>query len=1008
MKLKSLKISNFRWFDGDYIFDLLDREGKPSDIILIYAPNGSGKTSVTEAVEWMFTGEVDRIGSLLKEYNKKPREGYILKNRNNTSVQPGKVEVTLIGDSGEKRLGRSTLLLKNGRVNDYGAGTLDPEFTDPESVNGERIYDYILSQSKVNEFLFAASSGDLFNNYMSLAGRKKDLEFYYRLVEVRDSLCSSLSELNKSDISLKEEHSELLMKRNVLLQGSIDKVRPQFDGFVKEFSELVKVEFFRLPDSDIPEAISGGTTTLTVLREEILDLQSSLDDMKANSKLRRFLRRRNLYFHAWTANRNEYDEVLQHLRFHEEKSTSIKAFSDLIKTEAIENLLLKYHKFSVSERDLDWSLSRVRSIINNRTEIYDHCRKLIDIVSEDLSKLRVWKVQLDDINIELGFSKVETAALDTLIDETRNSIRKSNVLLALARQRDITKIQSDLWRDFGLEDVMSSMAILSAEIGTKNQMIKELENNILDSANLAERVEQLKVNALKIAKKHSSDSCPACNHQFESHAALIEAVLQTSTFSNDALNQRKDSLTKERADLAKRKEILEEEIIAQLDKVAVVTESKLAKQNDQILKLQSSSLIIKNIEASLAKNYFLTRNSDNVQLFLEAAISNKENNQFELERNSQRCITQISRVRKIETLFSRHIAQLKIDRSEMLEQAESLEYFNLKDRLQERWIVTPENLESEEIETDLSILNSRTRIAELEREFLRIKLDYDDVAVLGPEIDDKAQSQLAKIEKDYLSCRRLLKSLQHKLSAFTVFNIATILLRLDQILLNCASIAGLLEKNKENDRIFSRISVIEPELNASREKADLITASVTQLDLALTYSNEYFQSLVKNATSLALLNDIYRLIDPNLSYHQIEFDLDMTRGKEGLFIKSGPASERIESGDKVDGSELVSPALFFSEAQSNVLSISLFLTKIAAAREQSFDFLLMDDPIQSMDDINAYAFIDMCRIFTGKFNKQIIITTHDIGFFNLFRKRFPDTLFNFKYFSIESRNRNYL
>jgi wobble nucleotide-excising tRNase len=128
----------------------------------------------------------------------------------------------------------------------------------------------------------------------------------------------------------------------------------------------------------------------------------------------------------------------------------------------------------------------------------------------------------------------------------------------------------------------------------------------------------------------------------------------------------------------------------------------------------------------------------------------------------------------------------------------------------------------------------------------------------------------------------------------------------------------------------------------------------------------------------------------------------MTKGQEGLFIKSGPASDRLSRDEKVEGNELVSPALFFSEAQSNVLSISLFLTKIAATREKPFDFLIMDDPIQSMDDINAYAFIDMCRIFTAKFNKQIIITTHDIGFFNLFKKRFPPTAFNFKYFSIDS------
>lgn len=51
--LKSLKIGPFRGFRREEIFDLSKR------VTLFYGPNGSGKTSLCEAIEYALTGDVE-------------------------------------------------------------------------------------------------------------------------------------------------------------------------------------------------------------------------------------------------------------------------------------------------------------------------------------------------------------------------------------------------------------------------------------------------------------------------------------------------------------------------------------------------------------------------------------------------------------------------------------------------------------------------------------------------------------------------------------------------------------------------------------------------------------------------------------------------------------------------------------------------------------------------------------------------------------------------------------
>lgn len=55
VRLSSIRIEAFRGISDPITFDLT------SPITLIFAPNGTGKTTLCEAAEWLLTGQVERL-----------------------------------------------------------------------------------------------------------------------------------------------------------------------------------------------------------------------------------------------------------------------------------------------------------------------------------------------------------------------------------------------------------------------------------------------------------------------------------------------------------------------------------------------------------------------------------------------------------------------------------------------------------------------------------------------------------------------------------------------------------------------------------------------------------------------------------------------------------------------------------------------------------------------------------------------------------------------------------
>lgn len=80
------------------------------------------------------------------------------------------------------------------------------------------------------------------------------------------------------------------------------------------------------------------------------------------------------------------------------------------------------------------------------------------------------------------------------------------------------------------------------------------------------------------------------------------------------------------------------------------------------------------------------------------------------------------------------------------------------------------------------------------------------------------------------------------------------------------------------------------------------------------------------------------------------------------------------------------PVFNFSQWQLTATMISILLALNISLNNSKINFLLIDDPIQTLDDLNQLAFINLLRYQFA--DKQIILSTHEQEFSNFIRYKF--------------------
>lgn len=124
-----------------------------------------------------------------------------------------------------------------------------------------------------------------------------------------------------------------------------------------------------------------------------------------------------------------------------------------------------------------------------------------------------------------------------------------------------------------------------------------------------------------------------------------------------------------------------------------------------------------------------------------------------------------------------------------------------------------------------------------------------------------------------------------------------------------------------------------------------------------------------------LVTNTYQRLDPHPAFKTVEFELD-------TYYRKGTTSPLV-----IDQIENVSadPLVIFSTSQANIVALSYFIAMSLSSEERGLPFLLLDDPVQSMDDVNVLGFADLCRHL--RLRRQLIVSTHERRFASLLERK---------------------
>ena len=129
-----------------------------------------------------------------------------------------------------------------------------------------------------------------------------------------------------------------------------------------------------------------------------------------------------------------------------------------------------------------------------------------------------------------------------------------------------------------------------------------------------------------------------------------------------------------------------------------------------------------------------------------------------------------------------------------------------------------------------------------------------------------------------------------------------------------------------------------------------------------------------------LLQRIYSRIDPNPVFRTVSLMSAFVQGRGHLNPQvMDSATNAISS----------SPEQVLSSSQVNALALSLFVALNFGLPKLPLNALLMDDPLQSLDEISLLGVADLLR--RAKPTRQLVISTHDERFVGLLQRKLRPT-----------------
>lgn len=514
---------------------------------------------------------------------------------------------------------------------------------------------------------------------------------------------------------------------------------------------------------------------------------------------------------------------------------------------------------------------------------------------------------------------------------------------------------------------------------------------------------------LKLATERQSSLCPLCEHDYGTYLELAQKIS-----TNTGLSKLLQDLLTEQSALLSEINIIEK-YISESNKTLITFYNELKHEPLQLVKVQEEKL-------SQLTNAYNDRTNELQQQQellseLEKFLGGNDINEFEntltkqiddLTNSKETLSEKLTKVRLSIKEFNDNKSTIlnKVvlykNEIETLEQNEKykrvISWFNT--------IIFTQNIEREPLNLKQTALNRQ-----IESLVTQIKLVEDEILQLSQNL---AEVDLEALKTQHNENEKKQIELQQSVNSYKNFLIEKIEINpdnyddfstiLDILEKKNNELATTLETNRKLIQEYEKLQsysiniegFLQSEnskliLNKLNEDLNFLTNNVEPiLKIEKENTKKYLNERVKDFFYEKLINELYRKIDPHPDFKSVQFqpDFESDNPRLDVFVKNNT------------NETMLIPNLYFSTAQINILSLSIFLA--SALNSEKYDCIFIDDPIQSMDSINVLSTIDLLRSIALSYDKQIILSTHDENFHNLLKKKMPPNLFKSKFLELES------
>jgi DNA repair exonuclease SbcCD ATPase subunit len=179
------------------------------------------------------------------------------------------------------------------------------------------------------------------------------------------------------------------------------------------------------------------------------------------------------------------------------------------------------------------------------------------------------------------------------------------------------------------------------------------------------------------------------------------------------------------------------------------------------------------------------------------------------------------------------------------------------------------------------------------------------------------------------------------------------------------------ELEREIQNLRREFESAQREVNARQQTGELVTTIIDALRDAASDIVEHELGRVD-----PLLQRVYATVDPHPAFRVVKLISRMRQGR-GRILPS--------IADPSYGVEKENPGAYLSSSQMNVLAVSVFLAISLGMPALPLRTSMLDDPLQSLDDLNLLGLIDLLRRMRER--RQVMISTHDPRFAGLLERK---------------------